>query len=121
MNTQRRVLVVDDEIILLLDLVDQLSEAGFEALPATTAKGAVSLLDGVDALVTDIDLPGNYSGVKLARLAARLRPGLPIIVVSGGKAPAAEDLPQGAQFFPKPYRMATILSALTNKLHMQAA
>jgi DNA-binding NtrC family response regulator len=121
MHAMRRVLVVDDEIILLLDLVDQLSEAGFEAKPVTTAKGAVSLLDSVDALVTDIDLPGNYSGIQLARLAARLRPGLPIVIVSGGSRPSPQDLPEGALFLPKPYRTDAIIAALDNKLGRRAA
>src|SRR5690606_8711574 len=98
MPTLSRVLVVEDEIILLLDLVDNLAEHDIEAVPVTTAKGAVSMIDTIDALITDIELPGGYSGLQLARLAANLRPGLPIVVVSGGVRPSQDDLPAGAVF-----------------------
>lgn len=117
-----RVLVVEDEIILLLDLVDNLADFGLEAVPVTSARGAVALIDTrIDALITDIELPGGYSGLQLARLANKIRPGLPIVVVSGGVRPAANELPPNAVFLPKPYRMDDILSALTRQYRACAA
>ncbi len=122
MTDMPRVVIVDDEIILLLDLTDRLTDAGYRALPVTTARGALSLLDDtIEALVTDIDLPGNYSGLKLANLAARLHPGLPIVVVSGGAKPAPSELPPGAIFFPKPYRVEAVIAALASQRQRRAA
>jgi DNA-binding NtrC family response regulator len=122
MTDKPRVIVVDDEIILLLDLTDQLNEAGYSAQPVTTARGALSLIDhSTEALVTDIELPGNYSGLKLAKLAAKLHPGLPIVVVSGGVTPAADELPPGAVFIPKPYRVEAVLSAISRQRSARAA
>jgi DNA-binding response OmpR family regulator len=117
-----KVLVVEDEVVLLLDLVDNLTDYGFQPVPVTTAKAAVSLLDDqISALVTDIDLPGGYNGLQLARLAASTRPGLAIVVVSAGTHPAAEDLPTGAVFLPKPYRIADIVVALESQRLSRAA
>lgn len=122
MSDLSRILVAEDEILLLLSLVDSLTEHGLEAVPVTSARAAVSLLDtGIDALVTDIELPGNYSGLQLARLTARLRPDMPIVVVSGGVRPGSEDLPAGAVFLPKPYRVEDILSALEDQRTARAA
>ena len=122
MSDLSRILVAEDEILLLLSLVDGLAEYGHEAVPVTSARAAVSLLDtGIDALVTDTELPGNYSGLQLARLTARLRPGLPIVVVSGGVRPKSDDLPPGAIFLPKPYRVEDIISALERQRTARAA
>ncbi len=122
MTDKPRVIVVDDEIILLLDLTDQLTEAGYHVQPVTTARGALSLIDSAtEALVTDIELPGNYSGLQLAKLAAKLRPNLPIVVVSGGVKPAASDLPPGAVFIQKPYRVEAIMAAISRQRDAKAA
>lgn len=121
MTALSRVLVVEDEVITLLALVDDLADRQIEAVPVTSARGAVSLLDGVDALVTDIELPGGYNGLQLARLAARLRPGLPIVVVSGGVNPSPDELPQGAIFVPKPYGIDNIIAALDGQRVSRAA
>jgi len=113
MSDLSRILVVEDEAILLLDLVDQLAARGLDPIPAASGSAAARQLGaGIDALVTDIDLPGGLNGLDLARKAARQCPGLPIVVVSGGPRPRPEDLPQGARFLPKPYRLGDILAAL---------
>lgn len=122
MSKLSRILAVEDQVLLLLDLVDNLADHGMEAIPVTSARGAVSLLDTeIDALVTDIELPGNYDGLQLARLAARMRPGMPIVVVSGGVTPSASDLPQGAVFIPKPYSIDHVIAALESQIIAHAA
>ena len=109
-----KILVVEDQVLLLLDLVDQLAEHGFDALPLTTADGAAESLlrTRIDGLVTDIDLPGTMTGLDLARRCAEIQPGLPIVVVSGGHHPRAEELPAGAVFLPKPYSIEQVLTGL---------
>jgi PAS domain S-box-containing protein len=81
-----RVLVVEDEIIVRLDLVDMLREAG-----ATVVAEAGSLTDGleraeavtIDAAVLDRNLNGE-SSLPLARALAKR--GIPIVFVSGYRA-----------------------------------
>lgn len=117
-----RILVVEDEVLLLLDLIDNLALRGFDVVPVSTARDAVSLLaTEIDALITDIELPGAYDGLQLARLAAGQRPGLPIVVVSGGVRPSEDQLPTGATFFPKPYRITDIVAALERRGNTLAA
>lgn len=117
-----KILVVEDNPLLLLDLCDQLNELGYATVPATSAGAGVHSLDEtVDALITDIELGAGPDGLALARLAASTFPNLPIIVVSGGVRPTSADLPAGALFFPKPYRVETLLDALTSPSHVRAA
>ena len=117
-----KILVVEDNPLLLLDLCDQLTEFGYSPVPATTAGAATHLLDGtVDALITDIELGAGPNGLALARLAAGAFPHLPIIVVSGGVLPTSAELPTGAVFIPKPYGIDSLLGALVRTSHAHAA
>lgn len=117
-----KILVVEDNPLLLLDLCDRLTDLGYSPLPATNAGAGAHLLDAsIDALITDIELGAGPDGMALARLAANTLPHLPIIVVSGGVRPTPADLPAGALFFPKPYRVETLISALHCPSHAQAA
>lgn len=122
MSTLKRLLIVDDDALLLLFLMDDLIERGFETVTAGNAHTGARLLDPrVDALITDIELGNGPSGLALARLAAQHRPGLPIVVVSGGVTPKPEDLPKGAIFVPKPYSIDRIVSALERQRDTRAA
>jgi len=122
MSNALRILAVEDQPLLLLDLADQLTERGHHVLTAGSARTAARLIDArIDALVTDIELGDGPDGLALARLAAQARPGLPIIVVSGGVRPTRAQLPPGALFLPKPYRISDILAALGTQQAARAA
>jgi CheY-like chemotaxis protein len=122
MPTDLRILIVEDQPLLLLDLADQLLDFGHHAVTAGTARTAARLIDtNIDALVTDIELGDGPDGLALARLAAKAHPGLPIVVVSGGVRPTHAQLPPGAQFLPKPYRVSDILAAIDTQKAAHAA
>lgn len=122
MDGIRRVMVVEDELMLLLDLVDNLADFGIETLPLSTADGAARTLckSDIDALITDIELPGNNSGIDLAWRCAQLKPNLPIVVVSGGVRPTRSQLPPNAIFVPKPYGIDQILAGLDRRMQRAA-
>ncbi|WP_297110533.1 response regulator [uncultured Devosia sp.] len=122
MTEIKRILVVEDQPLLLLELADQLAELGYDVRTAGSARTASYMMDQtVDGLVTDIELGDGPDGLVLARLAARTRPRLPIVVVSGGVRPAAAQLPPGAVFLPKPYLVADIVAALCAQQTARAA
>jgi len=61
---KNRVLVVEDDPLLLMMAAEVVEDAGFEALEAANADEALSLLEtveGIRILVTDIDMPGSRS------------------------------------------------------------
>jgi DNA-binding response OmpR family regulator len=80
------VLVVEDDHLVRGVMMRALTEAGFEVIPA--ANGAEALDQAartglpVDAVVTDLAMPG-LRGRELAERIHQLRPGIPVLFVSG--------------------------------------
>lgn len=109
-----RVLVVEDESLIRLDVVDALGERGFQVEEAASAEAAKHLIEKggapFDAIVLDLGLPDR----KGDDLAAEVRvsfPKLPIVIASGysGHAVLARfrDDPYVA-FIGKPYNIGEL-------------
>jgi CheY-like chemotaxis protein len=87
-----RLLVVDDEPLVREIITQQLEAAGHVVVSAGGPQEALVLLDAgepVDLLVSDLSMPG-MDGVALLREAARRRPKLPAILLTGFATNAAE-------------------------------
>ena len=118
MEKQRRlvVLVVEDEPLLLIDAVDLVTEAGFEAIGVKNADEAIRVLesrDDIRIVFTDVNMPGSMDGIRLAHAVRNRWPPIEIIVTSGlTLANVQELLPERGVFFPKPYTPAQVASAL---------
>ncbi len=82
----RTVLIVDDEPTVRMLAAEVLGDIGYAALEAETGAAGLAVLEGdagVDLLVTDVGLPGGMTGRQLAAAARRLRPGLPVLFITG--------------------------------------
>jgi len=80
-----RLLVVDDEAIVREVLAQNLGNEGFGVLTAASGTEALALIaagEAVDALVTDLSMPG-MDGLALIRAAQERRPGLPAVLLTG--------------------------------------
>lgn len=100
------VLVVEDEAIIREDVIDVLEREGFAALRAANAHEALAVLDqspGIQAVFTDIQMPGRLDGIDLARQVADRHPEIAVLVTSGRSYAAPDDLPASSRFIPKPY------------------
>lgn len=109
------VLVVEDDFIIRMDLVDFLSEEGFEVLEAANADEAIAILetnDQIRIICTDVDMPGSMDGIKLAAAVRNRWPPVKIVVMSGHRAVTLADLPEGSLFYTKPYDTSVLGSAL---------
>ncbi len=126
----RTILVVEDAPEVL-DLAEQvLRSAGHTVLAARSGEEALTLLEGpgaaVDLVLTDVELRGapgdpgrrpgsrgrGMSGHDLAREAARRRPDLAWVVMSGGAAlEHTGDLPP-SRVLRKPFSVAELLDAV---------
>jgi len=115
---QRTVLIVEDEPMIRMILADALEEEGYGVLEAETVLEAVAVLgcNGIDAVITDIDMPGALSGLDLARFLHASTRTVPIIITSGGHSEADCSLPNGAIFISKPYSIPCMIELLASLL-----
>jgi len=106
-------LVVEDDLFQRETLSDLLKDKGLEVVECSTAEAAeivlVSTGPELRALVTDISLAGQMSGVELAQFAKRRFPHLNVVMISG-RGPAY--IPENTSFFLKPYRPSDLLEAV---------
>lgn len=82
----RRVLVVDDEVLIRLLIAEALRDDGCEVTEAASADEALAILTAAeepDVLVTDIRMPGRADGLDLATKVRRTHPEVKILVASG--------------------------------------
>jgi DNA-binding NtrC family response regulator len=98
----RRVLVVDDELLIRWSLSEGLMKAGFEVLEAEDARGALEAFGpespAIDAVLLDLRLPDS-ADLGLLRRIRELAPEIPVIMMTAyGTAETREDaLRLGAQ------------------------
>ena len=112
----RRVLVVDDDPRARAAVARILAEEGYDATVAADGEEATGLLASwqPDLVLTDLHMP-RLDGAGLLQRARRLRPGIPVIIVSArGDAEAgrlASDTGPSA-FFPKPLPVDALLARI---------
>jgi two-component system, response regulator PdtaR len=109
------ILILEDDVLTNEYLEFILQQAGYEVVSATSADEAAELLEDhedVQLLVTDINLPGNMNGLKLAAAVKTRRPEINIIIVTGYSAPKNDEIPPGSLFVPKPYNARKIIEAV---------
>jgi two-component system, response regulator PdtaR len=107
------VLVVEDEVLIRLSLVEDLGDAGFQVFEAGNANDALQLLNcnpKIQALFTDIDMPGLMNGLKLAELVSHSRPEIAILLTSGYLKVPKNDLPIQVPFLSKPYEIGRVVN-----------
>jgi PAS domain S-box-containing protein len=81
-----QVLLAEDDVDVGDVVEAMLGDLGHEVRRAGDADAALKVLKAgavVDLLITDLIMPGDKSGVDLAREAVRMRPSLPVILSSG--------------------------------------
>ncbi|PWC39859.1 histidine kinase [Azospirillum sp. TSO35-2] len=88
------ILLVDDDPTVRDMVANLLRGWGHRITEAANANEALVVLDGpepLDLLLSDVVMPPGMDGTELARQAARMRPGLPVLLASGFAAHAVAD------------------------------
>ncbi len=103
-----KILVVDDDAIVIKSCRRILESEGFEVLTVSSAEEALEMIKkyDFDLLLIDVKMP-KYDGLYLMREIKKELPEVPIIVMSGypTQETVKEVMRLGAnQFIPKPFR-----------------
>ena len=112
----RRVLVVEDEMLVLLNVEDMLADLGCERVSAAaTVAQALALIDtqAFDAAMVDVNLDGRKSYEVADALAAR---GVPFVFSTGYSGQSLDDGYRDRPVLGKPYRVADLIEILTRLL-----
>ena len=107
------ILVVEDDDDVRQFAVNALRGLGYMPLPAADAATALQVLEitpHIALLFTDIVMPGEMDGVKLAAEAQRRYPGLRVLLTSGytEHAPLRNGHTEAVEVLAKPYRKADL-------------
>ena len=101
-----RVLVVEDEFLVRLDLSTHLQEAGYDTIEAGSADDAITVLESdrsIAVVFTDIKMPGTLDGIGLAKHIRRFWPRTIIVIGSANSRSLMDGMPAGCSLFGKPY------------------
>jgi CheY-like chemotaxis protein/nitrogen-specific signal transduction histidine kinase len=116
----RRVLLVEDEVLLRMSTTDMLERLGCSVAGVGSGEAALELLaqEGrYDLLMTDVGLPG-MSGEELAVKVREHFPSLPVVIASGYGRPGIQG--EGMQFISKPYSSIDLQQALDHSVRKVA-
>ena len=118
----RRVLVVEDDVLVRMVTIEALEEFGFTVIPADNGVEALAVLEQqgqtLDAVITDVAMPGGVSGIDLARRIGRSYPDLALIVTTGyvsDRLPV-EEMPLRYAFVAKPFSSDDLVRRLMTLL-----
>jgi len=121
-----RVLLVDDEEPLTVMTAEVLAQLGYEAAPFTDGHAALAAFENApeafQVVLTDEVMPA-LTGTELARRVRRLRPDLPVVLVSGYSGPILTQQALGAgvsELLKKPVQSRELAAALARVLHRGA-
>jgi PAS domain S-box-containing protein len=117
----RRVLLVEDEVVLRMSTTDMLEQLGCSVAGVGSGEQALELLargGSFDLLLTDLGLPG-MSGEDLAAEVRRQFPTLAVVIASGYGRPGVQG--DGQQFISKPYSMIDLQQALDHAARASAS
>lgn len=120
------ILIVDDDASVRASLTRVLQAAGHEVSGAANGREAIRLSASTqpDVVVTDINMP-EMDGIELLLALHEVRPGLPVIAISGGGRLEPEllldsaDLLGAVTSLAKPFEPEQLIAAVTDALERQ--
>ena len=117
-NNAQKVLVVEDDPSVRLTISKVLSRAGYEVIQSVNGPEALTIWenaqDSIDLVVTDMVMPGQMSGIDLAKEIRKSSPEIPVVYCSGYSSELLNDLPIGEfdRIIPKPFESAFFIRAV---------
>lgn len=124
-SAKPRVLVVDDDIEMAQTLCDSLVDRDYDAVPLSSGKRAIEMLDQdrFDAIITDLRMP-DADGLAVLAASRRLDPGRPVLIMTayGALETAMEAIRRGAyHYLTKPFKHEELALFLSRAIEEAAA
>ena len=119
---EESVLLVEDNPMVRKQLVLQLKRMGYGVTAAPDGDAALSIVEDAesfDLLLTDVVLPGGYTGPQLAEEVLKRRPNMKVLFTSGYTEDAITHsgrLDVGVHLLPKPFRRVDLARKLREAL-----
>lgn len=112
-HTALRILVVEDEPLILMSTIDMVEELGHTVHEAKSAEVALGLMEtrSIDVLLTDVGLPG-ISGIDLAQRVRERWPNVRIVFASGDDSAKAASGIVDADQLSKPFTIDSLRAVL---------
>jgi CheY-like chemotaxis protein len=120
-DASARILIVDDEPVILRLVDEGLRMHGYETVTARSGAEAVKLAKGMerlDLLIADVNVPGQ-GGRQLAALVAAFHPAARVLYISGFSQETVEGegiVTGTATFLAKPFTITTLAETVASIL-----
>lgn len=122
MQRERKILIVEDEMIIAIDIQNTLHYLGYHhTLIAQTGEAALLLVtrDAPDLVLMDIGLGGTIDGIDTAEQIRTTNPDLPVLFLTSYSnmkiRERASEIPRSGYLL-KPFTSDLLGSAVTNAL-----
>jgi signal transduction histidine kinase/CheY-like chemotaxis protein len=115
-----RLLLVEDNHEVAQVTEAMLASAGYAITWANSGKAALDIIDKgepVDIVLSDVVMEGGLSGLELAPLLRKRRPGLPIVLMTGYSEALAKSSSSGFPVLAKPFAQADAIQVLRAATH----
>ncbi|MEM6679662.1 MAG: transporter substrate-binding domain-containing protein [Pseudomonadota bacterium] len=120
------VLLVEDSVTVRRAIARQLSALGHRVIAVSSGEEALETLsrEAVDIVLSDAVMPGPLQGPDLITRIAVMRPGLPVVLMTGymsedGQAQPGKAVADGTILLGKPISSATLQDALQRAMHTE--
>jgi PAS domain S-box-containing protein len=110
-----RILLVEDNAHVADVAAALLRERGHSLVGAATAREALDVLcsgQPIDLVLSDLVMPGDMTGLDLAREVREKWPAIPVLLVTGYSAQAAVAIEEGFDLLSKPYEPDALVNAV---------
>ncbi len=108
----KKLLIVEDEILVALELEDIVQSAGFEVVGiAADRAGALRVADDADIALVDLNLRDGATGPSIGEALARDR-GVRVIYITANPAQIGAAATTALGVIPKPFSPATVRDAV---------
>ena len=113
------ILLIEDDKVLAGLTAELFEQAGYSVTTVHSAAAALAELrenGNIDAIFSDIVMPGGMNGLELARAIRSEYPGTPVLLATGFSGAAATADAHGVEIVPKPYDSTKVLMLIAKMI-----